>query len=148
VTTDKADAFDLQRFVDAQAGVFDTALGELQRGRKQSHWMWFIFPQLRGLGRSPMAHRYGIASLAEANAYLQHPILGPRLELVTQTVADLTGLSLLQIFGPPDDMKFCSSMTLFARATSDKASVFRTALERYCGGQGDRRTLDLLGGTI
>src|SRR4051812_12574295 len=109
-----ADHFDLERFVTAQASAFATALDELKAGRKRSHWMWFIFPQLRGLGHSPMAQFYGISSLAEARAYLAHPRLGPRLILCTETVLAVEGRSVHAIFGSPDDMKFRSSMILFA----------------------------------
>jgi uncharacterized protein (DUF1810 family) len=101
-----ADPFDLERFVTAQEPVFGRVLGELQAGRKRSHWMWFVFPQLRGLGRSPMADRYGIGSLAEARAYLAHPVLGPRLDLCARTVLESEAASLHAIFGSPDDMKF------------------------------------------
>jgi uncharacterized protein (DUF1810 family) len=139
------DPFDLQRFVAAQAGMFDTALGELRAGRKRSHWMWFIFPQLRGLGQSSMATFYGIASLDEARAYLAHPVLGKRLEVCTQATLDSGGRSLAAIFGSPDDMKFASSMTLFALADDRADSVYRTALERMCGGRLDARTQALLG---
>ena len=119
-----ADPFALNRFVTAQAPVFAAALDELKAGRKQSHWMWFVFPQLRGLGHSAMAEFYGISSLAEARAYLAHPLLGPRLILCTETVLALQGRSVHAIFGSPDDLKFCSSMTLFAIATGDKARPY------------------------
>ncbi|XYH97857.1 DUF1810 domain-containing protein [Sorangium sp. So ce1128] len=137
------DPYDLQRFVDAQAPVYDRVLAELRRGEKTSHWMWFIFPQLRGLGHSAMARRYGIASKAEAEAYLQHPTLGPRLLECTRLVNQIAGRSLYDIFDSPDDMKFCSSMTLFARAAPDEAT-FLAALDKYCGGEPDPRTLALL----
>ncbi|WP_437995845.1 DUF1810 domain-containing protein [Sorangium sp. So ce185] len=137
------DPYDLQRFVDAQAPVYDRVLAELRRGQKTSHWMWFIFPQVRGLGHSAMAHRYGIASKAEAEAYLQHPTLGPRLIECTRLVNQIEGCSLYDIFDSPDDMKFCSSMTLFARAAPDN-ETFLAALEKYCGGELDPRTLALL----
>ena len=139
-----ADTFDLECFVTAQAPVFSAVLAELKTGRKRSHWMWFVFPQLRGLGHSSMAIFYGIASLREARAYLAHPILGPRLELCTRTVLELDNGSLHQIFGSPDDMKFKSSMTLFALAAADPASVFYKALDRWCGGALDQPTLHLL----
>src|SRR6187431_3229255 len=116
------DPHQLERFVEAQTPVFDTVLDELRTGRKRSHWMWFIFPQLRGLGRSPNAQFYGIASLDEARAYLAHPELGPRLDLATRAVLSTKGLSICQIFGSPDDVKFHSSMTLFALASSTRAS--------------------------
>jgi uncharacterized protein (DUF1810 family) len=139
-------AFDLERFVTAQAPVFNTALDELKAGRKRSHWMWFVFPQLRGLlGRSAMAMRYGIGSLAEAKAYLAHRLLGPRLVECTRAVLAIEGRSLHAIFGSPDDTKFRSSMTLFSLAADGDESAFRLALDRYCGGRLDERTLVLLG---
>ena len=139
-------ACDLDRFVTAQAAVFDTALAELRAGRKRSHWMWFVFPQLRGLGHSAMAERYGIASLDEAQAYLAHPLLGPRLILCTRTVLALDERSLQAIFGAPDDLKFRSSMTLFARAAEAAESPFRQAIDRFCAGHADPRTQALLAG--
>jgi uncharacterized protein (DUF1810 family) len=139
------DPFDLQRFVTAQEPVFDTALDELQSGQKRSHWMWFIFPQLRGLGHSSTAQFYSIKSLDEARAYLAHPVLGPRLESATRAVLATQGRSLSAIFGSPDDLKFCSSMTLFSLVAPDAANPFREALDRYCGGQADEGTLALLG---
>src|SRR3954469_15042477 len=111
-----ADPFDLERFVTAQAPIFSAALDELKAGRKRSHWMWFIFPQLRGPGRSPTAEFYGLGSLDEACAYLAHPVLGPRLTLCTEARLAVQGRCLHAIFGSPDDLKFCSSMTLFALA--------------------------------
>jgi uncharacterized protein (DUF1810 family) len=140
-----ADPFDLARFVTAQAPVFDTALAELKSGRKRSHWMWFVFPQLRGLGQSAMARFYGIGSIEEARAYLADPVLGSRLKLCTEAVLATTGRSLREIFGSPDDMKFASSMTLFSRASAGEGSLFRQALDRYCDGRLDPRTEDLLG---
>jgi uncharacterized protein (DUF1810 family) len=134
---------DLDRFVQAQDRVLPAVRRELAEGRKRTHWMWFVFPQLRGLGQSPTALHYGIASLAEAEAYLAHPLLGPRLEECTALVNAVTGRSLHAIFGSPDDMKFHSSMTLFAAARPG-ASVFQEALEKYCGGVPDQRTLELL----
>ncbi len=110
------DPFDLARFVDAQHGTYDQALQELTAGHKQSHWMWFIFPQLAGLGSSAMAERYAIGSLDEARAYLQHPLLGERLRICTAAVNAVRGRTAGQVFGSPDDMKFRSSMTLFALA--------------------------------
>ena len=139
------DPFDLERFVKAQAPDFDAALGELKAGRKRSHWMWFVFPQLRGLGQSSMAQFYGVASLEEARAYLAHPVLGSRLKSCAEAVLAIPGRSLRDIFGSPDDMKFCSSMTLFAHASSNNESVFRQALDRYCEGRLDPRTEELLG---
>ncbi len=137
--------FDLERFVSAQEPVFATVLKELQDGRKRSHWMWFTFPQLRGLGRSATAEFYGIASLDEARAYLAHPTLGPRLEKATRAVLAIQGHTLHAIFGSPDDMKFHSSMTLFASAADEAATLYREALARYCNGRMDEATLALLG---
>jgi uncharacterized protein (DUF1810 family) len=139
-----ADPFDLGRFLTAQAPVFASAVDELNAGRKRSHWMWFIFPQLRGLGSSSMAQFYGIGSLAEARAYLAHPVLGPRLVLCTETMLAVRDKSLREIFGSPDDMKFRSSMTLFASTSEDNGTVFERALEAYCVGRADERTLALL----
>jgi uncharacterized protein (DUF1810 family) len=138
------DSFDLERFVTAQAPVFETVLAELRAGRKRSHWMWFVFPQLRGLGQSATARYYGIASIEEARAYLTHPLLGPRLDLCTTIVLGSEGPSLHAIFGSPDDMKFRSCMTLFSLATDDPANPFRQALDRWCSGRPDERTLALL----
>lgn len=135
----------LSRFVSAQSGIYNKALRELRAGDKQSHWMWFIFPQMLGLGMSPMAQKYGIVSLAEARAYLAHPVLGERLRQCTGAVLGVEGRTLHQIFGSPDDMKFRSSMTLFALAKGGDGGVFRLALDRYCAGEMDRKTLDLLG---
>ena len=140
-----ADPFDLQRFVSTQAATIDTAVAELKAGRKRSHWMWFVFPQLRGLGQSDMATRYGIVSLDEAQAYLTHPVLGPRLEECTRAVVDASASSLHEIFGSPDDMKFHSSMTLFAIASGNDDSIYRHALDRWCAGRMDGRTMALLG---
>jgi len=137
------DPFDLERFVEAQAPVFEQVRSELSEGRKRSHWMWFVFPQIRGLGRSAMAERYGIASLAEAEAYLAHPILGPRLLECTRLVNLVEGSSIVQIFGSPDDMKFRSSMTLFSRVGAHKP-VFEEALRKYFDGKPDPLTLERL----
>ena len=134
------DPFDLQRFVDAQARVYDTVLGELRDGRKRSHWMWFVFPQLRGLGSSPTAVRFAISSIDEARAYLAHELLGPRLRECTGLVATIDGRSAEEIFGWPDDMKLRSSMTLFARAADDNAA-FVEVLEKFYGGEEDSATL-------
>lgn len=134
------DPYHLQRFVDAQSAVIDQVRAELRAGRKQSHWMWFVFPQLRGLGHSAMAERYGIGSLAEARAYLAHPVLGARLRECTELVNDMEGHSASGIFGWPDDMKFRSSMTLFAHADPGEPA-FEEALRRYFGGQPDPLTL-------
>ena len=136
------DSFDLERFVDAQSAVYTRVLAELRRGRKQSHWMWFIFPQLAGLGHSAMAQRFAIASTQEAAAYLAHGILGPRLLECTAVVNAVEGRTITEILGSPDDLKFCSSMTLFA-AVSDETE-FARAIAKYYGGTRDRRTLDLL----
>jgi len=137
-----ADPHDLQRFVDAQDGVIDDVLDELHDGRKRSHWMWFVFPQLRGLGHSPVALRYGLASLDEARAYLAHPVLGPRLHECTRLAIAARG-NLHDLFGTPDDLKFRSCMTLFQQAAPDEP-VFAEALERFCDGAPDPRTLALL----
>jgi len=138
------DPFDLERFVKAQGSIFETALSELKAGRKRSHWMWFVFPQLRGLGSSSNATFYGIGSLAEARAYLAHRLLGARLVLCTETVLASGERSLHAIFGSPDDIKFCSSMTLFALASLQGENAFVQALGRYCGGRMDERTVALL----
>jgi len=139
------DTFDLQRFIDAQAPVFDAACAELRQGRKRGHWMWFVFPQLRGLGRSAMADHYGIGSLAEARAYRAHPLLGARLVQCTRLVLQVHGRSLHAIFGSPDDRKFHSCMTLFARG-ADGDGAFGDALRQYFDGEPDAGTLRLLGG--
>jgi uncharacterized protein (DUF1810 family) len=138
------DPFSLQRFVDAQAPVFERALDELRAGRKHTHWMWFIFPQLRGLGRSAMAQRFGIASLDEARAYLADPTLGERLELCTEAVLARGGVSLEALFGSPDDMKYHSSITLFALAATAVDNVFQRALDRDFAGRLDPQTVALL----
>jgi uncharacterized protein (DUF1810 family) len=140
-----ADLYDLERFVAAQEPVFPTALAELRAGRKRTHWMWSVFPQLRGLGRSAMATRYGFGSLDEARAYLAHPLLGPRLELCTSAVRGIEGRSLHEIFGSPDDRKFHSSMSLFALAAGEPATPYRDALDRWWRGKVDPETLRLLG---
>jgi uncharacterized protein (DUF1810 family) len=137
------DPFDLRRFVDAQAAVYDTVLDELRAGRKRSHWMWFVFPQLRGLGRSPTAVRFSISSLDEARAYLAHEVLGPRLRECTRLVAAIDGRTAVEVFGWPDDMKLRSSMTLFAHAADDNAD-FVDVLAKYYGGQEDAATLTRL----
>jgi uncharacterized protein (DUF1810 family) len=134
---------DLDRFVEAQAGVYDDALAELRAGRKRTHWMWFVFPQIAGLGSSPAARWYAIASLAEARAYLAHPVLGPRLRAAAGAVLAVPDRSAAEILGHPDDLKLRSSMTLFARAADDPA-LFEAVLDRFYDGP-DRRTLDLLG---
>lgn len=136
---------DLQRFMDAQRETYAQALRELRHGRKRSHWMWFIFPQLEGLGRSPTAQHFALRSLHEARAYLVHPILGERLRMVTRAVLAHPNRSLLEIFGQPDDMKFRSSMTVFAAAADPEgAAIFREALDVFCGGEPDPITLQRL----
>jgi uncharacterized protein (DUF1810 family) len=134
------DPYALERFVRAQDGVLTRVRAELERGRKTSHWMWFVFPQIAGLGRSEMAQRYAIASLQEAKAYLDHPVLGPRLMECTRLLLAIEGRSIEEILGYPDDLKFRSSMTLFARATTDN-EVFMTALRKYFDGAFDPATL-------
>lgn len=139
------DPYNLRRFVDAQQAVYEAVCRELRQGRKQSHWMWFVFPQIKGLGRSATAQRFAISSREEAEAYLAHPILGPRLRECSRIVADLEGRSVEDIFGYPDDMKFRSSMTLFAHAAADKdKEIFQRCLEKYFGGEADPATLVLL----
>jgi uncharacterized protein (DUF1810 family) len=137
------DAFDLQRFVEAQAPVYPHVLEELRQGQKRSHWMWFIFPQLAGLGHSPLARRYAIASRDEAAAYLGHSVLGPRLRECTALVNTLQGRTIREILGSPDDLKFCSSMTLFDAVSPDPE--FANAIAKFYGGTPDRKTLELLG---
>jgi uncharacterized protein (DUF1810 family) len=125
-----SDPFDLQRFVEAQNPVYEQVCAELRNGIKTGHWMWFIFPQLRGLGHSPIATKYGISSQEEAEAYLQHPVLGPRLEECTRLVNLVEGRSIDEIFGGIDTLKFRSCMTLFAGATPDN-QIFKDALDKY-----------------
>jgi len=137
------DRFSLQRFVEAQNGVYDRVLAELCAGDKRSHWMWFIFPQLKGLGSSSMAARYAISGLPEAEAYLQHEILGARLRECSELVLQMEGRTIEQIFGYPDYLKFRSSITLFARAATDNR-VFNRCLEKYFDGEPDSATLRLL----
>jgi uncharacterized protein (DUF1810 family) len=137
------DDYTLQRFLDAQERVYDTVLDELRAGRKSSHWIWFIFPQITGLGRSAMAQKFAIASLDEAKAYLQHPVLGPRLRACTQLVLNVSGRSAEEIFGYPDHLKFRSCMTLFLTAATDNA-IFKDALLKYFDGKPDQSTLDIL----
>ena len=138
-----ADPYNLQRFIDAQKPIFEEVCAELREGCKRSHWMWFIFPQLKGLGFSETARMFAVSSRAEAEAYLEHPILGPRLRECTQLVTLIEGRSIDRIFGYPDNLKFRSSMTLFAHATSEN-EVFLKALKMYFGGKFDQATLDLL----
>jgi uncharacterized protein (DUF1810 family) len=134
------DPYHLQRFVDAQNSVYAEVCAELQDGKKKSHWMWFVFPQIRGLGSSPLARKFAISSLAEAAAYLQHPILGPRLIECTRLVNLIEGRPIQQIFGYPDDLKFRSSMTLFAHAAGEN-QLFVDALQKYFKGEFDPTTL-------
>ena len=137
------DPFDLKRFLDAQQEIYPIALQEIRAGRKQSHWMWFIFPQIDGLGSSPTARHYAIKSKDEAEAYLRHPVLGTRLLECAEAVLRISGHSVREIFGSPDDLKLRSSATLFA-AVAPAGSAFERVLERYFGGQPDQRTLDRL----
>jgi uncharacterized protein (DUF1810 family) len=137
------DPYNLQRFVDAQAPVYVQVCDELRDGRKRSHWMWFVFPQIQGLGESAMAQRFAISSLAEAEAYLCHPILGERLRESTRLVNLTKDRSIKEIFGYPDYLKFCSSISLFARATRDN-EVFLEALRKYFDGEADPQTLQRL----
>lgn len=139
-----SDPHNLTRFVEAQQRAYDTALAELLDGRKRSHWMWFIFPQLAGLGSSSTASFYAIADLVEARAYLAHPLLGPRLLECAEALLALEGRSAREILGFPDDLKLRSSATLFARI-SPAGSVFERLIARYFAGDEDQRTLDLLG---
>ena len=138
------DFYNLQRFLNAQESTFEAARAELAAGRKQSHWMWFIFPQIKGLGSSPTAQRFAISSLDEGAAYLEHRVLGRRLEECTALVIDVQGKSLPEIFGHPDDLKFHSSITLFAEVAEKLGSqtpVFTEALSKYFNGKRDQGTL-------
>jgi uncharacterized protein (DUF1810 family) len=137
------DPFNLDRFVSAQAAVYPRVLAELRAGEKRSHWIWFVFPQMKGLGFSSQSEFYGIGSLEEAAAYLQHPLLGPRLIECTQLVNAVEGRPIERILGYPDDLKFRSSMTLFARAAEDPA-IFNQALRKYFANEPDARTIELL----
>jgi uncharacterized protein (DUF1810 family) len=136
--------FNLERFVDAQHGVYDTALAELRAGHKRTHWMWFIFPQIEGLGHSAMAQRYAIRSADEAAAYLAHPVLGPRLRACAAAVASHHDRGVDEIFGHPDNLKFHSSMSLFADIAPDEA-IFQTCLDQFFDGRPDPATLERLG---
>jgi uncharacterized protein (DUF1810 family) len=136
-----SDEFDLVRFVEAQARNYAEALAELRRGRKTSHWMWYVFPQIAGLGSSPMAQRYAIGSLAEARAYLRHPVLGLRLRECVEAALSVDHRSAHDIFGSPDDLKFRSSLTLFAAAAPGEP-LFHEALRKYFAGLPDARTLE------
>ena len=136
-------AHDLNCFVEAQRDIYAQALAELRAGRKRSHWMWFVFPQIAGLGSSAMACRYALSDLDEARAYLNHPLLGARLRHCAEALLAIEGRSAREILGSPDDLKLCSSATLFAQV-SPLGSVFHRLLERYCRGQPDRLTLERL----
>jgi uncharacterized protein (DUF1810 family) len=137
-------AYNVHRFVAAQDSAYQQVLAELRAGQKRSHWMWFIFPQIAGLGHSATAEYYAISSLGEAAAYLDHPVLGARLRECTRLVNAVEGRSAAEIFGWPDDLKFCSCMTLFAHATADN-QLFKEALEKYFGGEEDALTVERLG---
>ena len=133
----------LARFLDAQTGDYPTALAEMKAGRKRSHWMWYIFPQIRGLGFSEMAHRYGIQDAAEAAAYLAHPVLGARLVEVSRALLGVPGSNATSVMGSPDDLKLRSSMTLFAQVPGADP-VFQAVLDKFFGGAPDAKTLQLL----
>ena len=139
------DPFELQRFVDAQdaGGAYDGAVRELANGRKRSHWMWFVFPQITGLGRSATAQYFAISGLAEARAYLAHPVLGPRLVECARILTELPGTDAVAVFGPVDAQKLQSSMTLFTRATPDE-QIFHRVLEQYFAGESDDGTTSRL----
>jgi uncharacterized protein (DUF1810 family) len=137
------DPYDLERFVEAQSRIYDVVRAELRQGSKRSHWMWFIFPQIRGLGSSPTAVHFAVASREEAAAYLKHPILGPRLIECTRLVLGVKNRTSEQIFGEIDSLKFRSSMTLFAETTL-KETVFQEALQKYFDGEADGSTLEIL----
>ena len=137
------DLYNLRRFVDAQDPVYARVRAELCNGQKESHWMWFIFPQIKGLGSSPMAIKFAISSRAEARDYLEHPILGPKLRECTRLVTNVQGRTIEEILGRPDDLKFRSSMTLFSGVAAD-AKDFTDALEKFYGGKRDRATLERL----
>src|SRR5579863_2890912 len=141
------DPFDLERFVQAQQAVYPAVCAQLQAGAKRSHWMWFIFPQLKGLASSRTAQHYGLASLAEARAYLDHPVLGARLRECTRCLLVLEGRSAAGIFGYPDDLKLRSCLTLFERA-SPQEQLFSEALRKYYGGKPDLVTLELLRSSV
>lgn len=144
LATSKTDPqYDLTRFVDAQESTFEGALAEVRQGRKVGHWMWFIFPQIAGLGESRMSQEFAIKSLQEAEEYLAHPILGPRLKEISEQVLRIQDRSALEIFGFPDNLKLCSSMTLFAHATKDNA-IFLSVIAKYFQANFDQKTLDLL----
>jgi uncharacterized protein (DUF1810 family) len=136
------DPFNLQRFVDAQSPIFDQVCSELRDGAKRGHWMWFTFPQIKGLGYSQLARKFAISSREEAKAYVEHPILGPRLIECTKLVNLIEGRAIEQIFGYPDDLKFRSCITLFANATGNQ--IFVDALAKYFNGKSDPATLERL----
>ncbi len=137
------DPYHLQRFIDAQERDYCSALAEISSGQKRSHWMWYVFPQYDGLGFSSTARHYAIKSLAEGEAYLDHPVLGPRLKECSEALLSVDGRNVHQIFGSPDDMKLRSSMTLFALVSAE-GSVFEKVLDKYFEGQRDRKTIDLV----
>ncbi len=141
--TGASDPYGLSRFVQAQSGIYDQALHEIRQGRKRSHWMWFVFPQVAGLGMSSTSQHYAIQSVAEAEAYLSHPTLGPRLRECTEAVLAVDGRSAREIFGTPDDLKLRSCATLFARV-SPAGSIFHQLLDKYFQGDPDPKTLGLL----
>jgi len=134
------DPYNLQRFESAQDGVYESVLAQVRAGRKTGHWMWFVFPQIAGLGLSAMSQRYAISSLAEARAYLDHPVLGARIAECAGALIELDGRSAEAIFGAIDAVKLRSSMTLFLRASGDEGSVYRAVLDRYFGGEADAAT--------
>ena len=138
-----SDIYNLQRFLDAQDSIYEEVVQELKQGRKNSHWMWYIFPQIKGLGRTSTAQKFAISSLEEAKAYLQNSILGSRLRECTQLVLDIENRDIQEIFGHPDYLKFRSSMTLFLEATKDN-KIFQDALLKYFTGQADQLTLDII----
>jgi len=142
MTTD-TDPFNLRRFLEAQATDYRQALGELKRGRKESHWIWYIFPQIDGLGESPTSKHYAIKTLGEAREYLKHPVLGSRLKECCEVVLALAERDISKVLGYPDDLKFRSSMTLFAEAAAP-GSIFRKLLDKYFVGKPDERTLEIL----
>ena len=138
-----SDRYNLQRFIDIQKGEYDCVIEELRRGRKHSHWMWFIFPQIEGLGRSPTAKKYSIKSAEEARAYLNHSVLGERLKMCTSIVLDIEGRTAEEIFGYPDCLKFHSCMTLFS-SLAERGDIFEAALSNYFGGQQDGNTFSII----
>ena len=138
-----SDPYNLQRFIDAEDGVFDEVCAELAGGRKRGHWMWFVFPQLKGLGHSSTAQFYGISGREEAEAYLRHAVLGPRLGQCTGLLLGVQGRSIKEIVGSPDDLKFCSCMTLFAQVAQEN-QIFVDAVNKYYGGEFDAWTLEHL----